>query len=53
VHVRNDRHDVFGGRRDDLPNLDRYERTNISIPIHNHLTDNDIETVIDAVRKGW
>jgi len=52
-HIRNDEHPIFGGRRDDLPNLDRYEQTHISIPLHNHLTDEDVEYVIECIRGGW
>ena len=53
VHIRNDEHDVFGGRRDDLPTLDAYEKTHISIPLHCHLTDDDVEYVIRCIRGGW
>jgi len=53
VHIRNDVHDVFGPRREDLPVLDAYEQTQISIPLHNHLTDADVGRVIDAIRGGW
>lgn len=53
VHIRNDEHSVFGPRRDDLPNLDRYEKTHISIPLHNHLDDADVEYVIECIKEGW
>lgn len=53
VHVRNDAHSVFGPRRTDLPVLDRYEQTHISIPLHSLLTDEEVEHVIDSVRAGW
>ncbi len=52
-HIRNDLHPVFGPLRDDLPNLDRYQKTYISIPLHDHLTDEDVEYVIEIVRRGW
>lgn len=52
-HIRNDLHSIFGPRRDDLPNLDRYERTHISIPLHNLLTDDDVEYVIESIEEGW
>lgn len=53
VHVRNDRHSVFGPRRQDLPQTDRYELTNISIPLHNGMADGDVGDVIDAIKGGW
>lgn len=53
VHIRNDLHDVFGPRRDDLPNTDRYELTNISIPLHYSLTGADVGYIIDCIKEGW
>ena len=53
VHIRNDVHTIFGPRRDDLPNLDRYEKTHVSIPLHNRLDDADVEYVIECIKEGW
>jgi len=53
VHIRNDVHSVFGGRRSDLPVTDLYERTNISIPLHQGMTDDDVGRVIQAIQGGW
>jgi len=53
VHVRNDQYKVFGGLRQDLPNLDQLSQTYISIPMHNHLTDEDVEYVVECIRAGW
>jgi dTDP-4-amino-4,6-dideoxygalactose transaminase len=53
VHIRNDLHDVFGPRRDDLPNTDRYEQTNISIPLHNGLSPDDVCYIIGCIKGGW
>jgi perosamine synthetase len=53
VHVRNDQYTIFGGLRDDLPNLDRLSETYISIPMHNRLTDEDVEYVITCILQGW
>jgi len=53
VHIRNDLHSIFGPRRSDLPNTDRYEETNISIPLHNHLDENDVAYVIRCIQEGW
>jgi dTDP-4-amino-4,6-dideoxygalactose transaminase len=53
VHIRNDVHDVFGPRRDDLPNTDRYEKTAISIPLHSNLSPEDVRYIIDCIDGGW
>ncbi len=53
VHVRNDQYTVFGGLRSDLPTLDRFAQTHISIPIHDRLTDEDVGYVIQCIQQGW
>jgi perosamine synthetase len=53
VHLRIDRNDVFGGLRDDLPVLEKFTETHISIPLHNNLTDEEVEYVIKSIKKGW
>lgn len=53
AHIRNDVHPVFGGRRDDLPNLDGFAETYINLPLHHEVTDGDAERVARAVQGGW
>ncbi len=53
VHLRNDVHPMFGPRRTDLPNLDDYEPRYVCLPMHDHLTDEDVDYVIECVRQGW
>lgn len=53
VHARNDGYSVFGGRRGDLPVLDKYAETNISIPLHYRLSDDDAGRIIRLIRGGW
>ena len=53
VHVRNDQYTIFGGLREDLPVLDKFSKTHISIPFHNKLDDEDIEYVIKCIKEGW
>ena len=36
-----------------LPVLDKYAKTQISIPLHNHLTDEQMLRVVNAIRGGW
>lgn len=52
-HRRNDICPIFGPRRDDLPGTDRFERTQISIPLHNSMSPEDVAQVIEAIRRGW
>jgi perosamine synthetase len=52
VHRRIDTNTVFGPPKD-LPNLARFDADHISIPIHNHLTDEEQDLVIQSVKKGW
>jgi len=53
VHVRNDLYTVFGGLRRDLPNLDRFTDTYISIPLTAQLRDEEVSYIISCVQGGW
>jgi perosamine synthetase len=53
VHMRNDIYSVFGGKRSDLPQLDRFSETHISIPLHNQLSDDQVGQIIHEIKKGW
>jgi dTDP-4-amino-4,6-dideoxygalactose transaminase len=48
---RNDIYDMFGGLRNDLPNLARADKDVILLPLHLDLTDADVARVIDKVKK--
>lgn len=53
VHYRNDAYTIFGGIRDDLPQLDRFSSSYIALPLHMHLTDEDVQYIIETVPSGW
>jgi len=53
LHRRIDTNSVFGGLRDDLPVLERFDETHVCLPMHNGLTDDDVDYVIRCVREGW
>jgi perosamine synthetase len=53
VHVRNDICPIFGGKREDLPVMNKVENKYVSIPLHNHLTDEDITMIINTIKSGW
>jgi perosamine synthetase len=53
VHLRIDRNSVFGGIRNDLPGQATFEARQVSLPVHEAMTDEDVACVIRSVRKGW
>jgi perosamine synthetase len=53
VHLRIDANTVFGPLREDLVNLGRFNKSQISIPVHNMLTDKDVEHIIRSIKGGW
>lgn len=53
VHQRIDHNSCFGGIRKDLINQAKFNETQINIPIHDGLTDNDVGYIIDSIQKGW
>ena len=53
VHTRIDRNAIFGGLRPDLPQQERFDMTQIHLPCHMHMTDEDVQTVIKEVQNGW
>ncbi len=54
VHFRNDRYSVFAEfRSDDLPNMDAIEDRYLVLPLHTHMTVDDVDRVCDTIRSGW
>jgi perosamine synthetase len=53
VHLRIDRNDLYGGKRQDLPNLDRFTEAHVSLPVHEGLSEDEVEYVIESVKQGW
>jgi perosamine synthetase len=53
VHLRIDRNDLFGPIREDLTTLANLTETIIALPIHNNLSVEDVEYVIQCVKGGW
>jgi len=51
IHQRIDRNECFGGLKD-LPNQKRFDETQIHIPIHDGLTDEDVDKIVQTV-KEW
>ncbi|MGI0484481.1 DegT/DnrJ/EryC1/StrS family aminotransferase [Pantanalinema rosaneae CENA516] len=53
VHQRIDRNSVFGGKRPNLVHQARFDETQVHIPIHDGLKEEDIAQVIEAIKSGW
>ncbi|MCH7971049.1 MAG: DegT/DnrJ/EryC1/StrS family aminotransferase [Chloroflexi bacterium] len=53
VHQRIDRNSIFGTLTADLPNQEKFDDMQVSLPIHHEMTDEDIDQVINSVRQGW
>ncbi|MCX6163327.1 MAG: DegT/DnrJ/EryC1/StrS family aminotransferase [Ignavibacteriae bacterium] len=53
VHLRIDKNSVFGGENKGLINQKKFNEHQVSLPVHFGLTDDNIELVIDSVKKGW
>jgi len=46
VHLRNDIYKVFGGKKDNLPNMDWVEERYLYLPINTHITEKQVEEVV-------
>jgi perosamine synthetase len=51
VHFRNDRYTVFGGLVKDCPNMDTIENQYLVLPLHTHMTSNDVSKVTGSISK--
>ncbi|GAB3832108.1 DegT/DnrJ/EryC1/StrS family aminotransferase [Hymenobacter jeollabukensis] len=53
VHVGIDHNTLFGGRRPALSNQRRFDDTQVHIPLHDALTDGDVDHIIAVIKQGW
>lgn len=53
VHIRCDMYPILGGKRQNLPGMDSVEPRYLALPLHNHLSDEDVEYIIQIIRQGW
>lgn len=53
VHYRNDRYSIFGGRRNDVPNMDLVEDKYLVLPLHTKMDPADVQRVCDVIKDGW
>ena len=52
-NFRNDKHSVFGGLKEDLPNTAKIDKDFICLPIHQDVSLEDIEFICQMIKKGW
>ncbi|HEX3655072.1 MAG TPA: DegT/DnrJ/EryC1/StrS family aminotransferase [Pirellulales bacterium] len=53
VHQRIDRNRIFGGMRADLPGQAEFDRRQLAIPVHEALTDSEVQQIIDVIHSRW
>jgi dTDP-4-amino-4,6-dideoxygalactose transaminase len=51
VQLRNDAFKVFGGRRSDLPNMDRLEDQYLYLPLHPRVTLDDVDYITEMLQQ--
>ena len=49
MHRRNDLHTIFGGKRLNLPNMNKIEKTLLFLPCHNKMTLKDVDYVCKCI----
>lgn len=53
VHLRIDRNSVFAKSAANLPNQTVFNERQVSVPVHEGLTENEIETIVKTIESGW
>jgi perosamine synthetase len=53
VHLGIDKNTIFGGIDHSLVSQRYFDQLQIHIPIHDALTDDDVELIIDTIKSGW
>ena len=53
VHLRIDHNSVFGGLCGDLPGQEEFNSRQVSIPVHEGLSDDQVSAIVDTISSGW
>ena len=53
VQTRNDILTIFGGERQNLPNMNKLEFSYFSLPLNMNVTEDNAKYVSSIIRKGW
>jgi perosamine synthetase len=52
-NFRNDRLTIFEGYRNDLPNTEKIDKDFICLPIHQDVSLEDVDYIVETIKKGW
>jgi perosamine synthetase len=52
-YIRNDNYLIYRKFRKELPNTEWFTNHELTLPIHLHLSDDDVDFIISVIRKGW
>jgi len=53
VHLRNDIYHIFGGKRQNLPNMNKYEPQYLYLPLNPKVTEEDVLFVCEAIKSFY
>lgn len=53
VHQRIDHNEIFGGTREELTEQTWFDARQVSLPVHQDLTDDDVSHIVNSVTSGW
>jgi perosamine synthetase len=53
VHLGIDKNDLFGGKDESLINQRKFDNSQIHIPIHDDLSNKDVDKIINTIKSGW
>jgi perosamine synthetase len=53
VHLRIDHNSIFGGIKNELVGQSEFNQKQVSIPIHENLSQIDVEHIISTIKTGW
>jgi perosamine synthetase len=50
---RIDEHPIFGGLTEGLTGQEEFDKSQISIPVHEALTQEDLDLIVKSIKEGW
>jgi perosamine synthetase len=53
VHLGIDHNSIFDGKNMELKNQRNFDKTQINIPLHDGLSDEDVDFIINTIKAGW
>jgi perosamine synthetase len=53
VHLRIDKNSIFGGITPGLVNQEKFNKDQISLPLHSDLSDDDVLFITKVIKNGW